>query len=401
MKRKLNLKKQLACLYTCNFFSGLRITDAVWVALLAARGFSLLEIGIAESVFHVVSLFCEVPSGMFADMLGRKKTLVFGGAIIVIYNVMMAFAPNMFFVCLAMGLNALSNTMFSGTDTALMYDSLKQEGQTEKFIKISSNCNQINLFASAIGSLTSMLESVLHYVGFYLTSACFEGISALAKLFLVEPVVTEAQANRDKHSLKDIPNMFITLFKDSFNILRNCPLAVKLIASSAVISIPAYLTKMFIQERLIELGWSNAFLFVPMLMGSGAGIFGSYLAAKLSPKSLRKFYAICAIICGVGTLTVGMASAIVSIVGMMLVQGILEVWFIHEGQRLNDAIPSDQRATIISVDNMAYSLLMIPTSPIIGKIGDVFGNAGAGLAVLGAIVFLSGFVMLFRKRKAQ
>ena len=30
----MNLKKQLACIYTNNFFSGLRITDAVWVALL-------------------------------------------------------------------------------------------------------------------------------------------------------------------------------------------------------------------------------------------------------------------------------------------------------------------------------------------------------------------------------
>ena len=39
----MNLKKQLACIYTNNFFSGLRITDAVWVALLAARGFSLWE----------------------------------------------------------------------------------------------------------------------------------------------------------------------------------------------------------------------------------------------------------------------------------------------------------------------------------------------------------------------
>ena len=28
----MNLKKQLACIYTNNFFSGLRITDAVWVA---------------------------------------------------------------------------------------------------------------------------------------------------------------------------------------------------------------------------------------------------------------------------------------------------------------------------------------------------------------------------------
>lgn len=37
MNHKLNLKKQLACIYTNNFFSGLRITDAVWVALRAVR----------------------------------------------------------------------------------------------------------------------------------------------------------------------------------------------------------------------------------------------------------------------------------------------------------------------------------------------------------------------------
>lgn len=71
----LNIKRQLGCVYTADFFSGLRITDAVWVALLAARGFSLWEIGLAESVFHIVNLLCEVPSGMVADLLGRKKPL--------------------------------------------------------------------------------------------------------------------------------------------------------------------------------------------------------------------------------------------------------------------------------------------------------------------------------------
>lgn len=96
MNHKLNLKKQLACIYTNNFFSGLRITDAVWVALLAARGFSLWEIGVAESVFHMVSLTFEVPSGMAADLLGRKKTLVAGGVCMVLSNLLMAFAPDLF-----------------------------------------------------------------------------------------------------------------------------------------------------------------------------------------------------------------------------------------------------------------------------------------------------------------
>ena len=60
----MNLQKQLRCVYLHAFTSTLRFTDAVWVALLAARGFTLAQIGLAEGVFHGVSLLCEVPSGM-------------------------------------------------------------------------------------------------------------------------------------------------------------------------------------------------------------------------------------------------------------------------------------------------------------------------------------------------
>ena len=66
-------------------------------------------------------------------------------------------------------------------------------------------------------------------------------------------------------------------------------------------------------------------------------------------------------------------------------------------QRFNDAIPSDRRATLISVDNMAYSVLMIPASPLIGLIADVTGLAGAGLCALGGLVLLSALALSRRK----
>ena len=207
----MNIKRQLACIYTTNFFSGLRITDAVWVALLAARGFSLWEIGLAESVLHIVSLLFEIPSGMVADLLGRKKTLVFGGFLGVVANILMAFAPNLFFICFAMGLNAISNTMFSGTSTALVYDSLKQADCAEDYIKVSANSSLISTAASAIGSLTSTLAQFLHFTGFYLLSALFEFISAFANVLMAEPVVTEAQANRKQQTCPvSLPNWCAT-----------------------------------------------------------------------------------------------------------------------------------------------------------------------------------------------
>ena len=43
----MNLQKQLRCVYLHAFTSTLHFTDAVWVALLAARGFTLAQIGLA------------------------------------------------------------------------------------------------------------------------------------------------------------------------------------------------------------------------------------------------------------------------------------------------------------------------------------------------------------------
>ena len=393
MHHKINLKQQLGCVYMSNFFSGLRITDAVWVALLAARGFSLWEIGLAESVFHVVSLLCEVPSGMAADLLGRKKALVFGGALAVTYNLLMAFAPNLFAICFAMALNALYNTMFSGTFTALIYDSLKLEGREDEYIQVSANGSQISMLANAVGSLASLLKRFLGFAGFYLLSAAFEGVSTLACLFMKEPIVTEAQANRQKQTLRDLPGQFAQLVKDSLQILRTSPLAVKLIASSAVISVPSYLTKMFLQQRLVELGWPTEMLFLPLLLGGVSCVLGTEIGRRIRFRSMRRFYAVCSLLCGAGTLLVGVAPAWGGIFGMMLVQSVLEVYLLHESQKLNDAIPSDQRATIISVDSMAYSLLMIPASPLVGAVGDLFGQAGAGLALLGIVVAVSSGVI--------
>ena len=395
----LNIKRQLGCVYTADFFSGLRITDAVWVALLAARGFSLWEIGLAESVFHIVNLLCEVPSGMVADLLGRKKALVSGGVLAVTSNLLMAFAPNLFAICFAMALNALYSTLFSGTFTALVYDSLKTEDREDEYLQISANSSQISMLASALGSLASTVQRFLGFAGFYLLSALFEGVSTLACRWMNEPIVTAAQANRARQSLHDLPGQFTLLVQDSLHVLRTCPLAAKLIVSSAIISVPSYLTKMFLQQRLIELGWPTEVLFLPLLLGGIACVLGTEAGRRVRFRSMRRFYAVCALLCGAGTLLVGTAPAWGGIFGMMLVQGVLEVYLLHEIQQLNDAIPSDQRATLISVDSMAYSLLMIPASPLVGAVGDAFGQAGAGLALLGGLVAVSGLVLLGQKKR--
>ena len=60
------IRKQIRGLYLSTAVGNLSLTGA-WVAILAARGYSLAEIGLAETVFHITSLIFEIPSGVFAD----------------------------------------------------------------------------------------------------------------------------------------------------------------------------------------------------------------------------------------------------------------------------------------------------------------------------------------------
>ena len=205
------------------------------------------------------------------------------GILAVLSSLLMAFAPGLFLICAAMGLNALSNTMFSGTDAALTYDSLKQAGQEERYLSVAANRSQIGMLASALGSLASTLRRFLRFSGFYLVSALFSSISTLAMLLLKEPVVTEAQAARSSHSLRELPGQFAQLVRDSAAALRGCPLAAKLIAADAVISVPCYLTKMFLQQRLVELGWPTEWLFLPLLLGGAACVAGTEIGRRVHP----------------------------------------------------------------------------------------------------------------------
>lgn len=383
----MNLQKQLRCVYLHAFTSTLRFTDAVWVALLAARGFTLAQIGLAEGVFHGVSLLCEVPSGMAADLLGRRRTLIFGGALGVVSAATMAFAPSLAFICAGMGLKALGYNLLSGTTEALTYDSLKTAGRERDYIKVDAKASIFMKLASALGALASLLAGVLTSAGYYLADAAVSAISALAAANLTEPVVTDEQAARLRvHIL------------DSLDCLCSSTPARRIIMADAVISLPSYLTSMFVQQRLTQQGWAMEWLFLPGLLAGAAGMAGASLGRRLHPKRLRALYFGCALLVGTGTLLAGAAPALLCAAGPVLVQGALSVWFLHSMQRLNDAIPSDRRATLISVDSMAYSLLMIPASPLVGLVGDLTGQAGAGLCVLCALVVVSGLAAAGKTR---
>ena len=151
--RKFNIKAQIHKLYTLTTVGYFRIAGASWVALLALRGFSMFEIGMLESIFHIVSSSFEIPSGVVADVFGRKKTMVLASLVSFVSGLFMILSNNFWSVAFAIGFSALSYNLESGTREALAYDSLKFAGQEEKYNRFASTEMILYRIASSTATL--------------------------------------------------------------------------------------------------------------------------------------------------------------------------------------------------------------------------------------------------------
>ena len=161
------IKKQISKLYMASILGNLSLTGA-WVAILAARGYSLIKIGIAETVFHIFSLTFEIPSGVFADVFGRKQMLVVSSIMRVIGSICMICSKNLTMVCVAIACFAVSYNFSSGSGDALAYDSLKLVGEEVRYERYASN--QLILYRLCNG-ISTLCAGFALFVGYKIAYA--------------------------------------------------------------------------------------------------------------------------------------------------------------------------------------------------------------------------------------
>ena len=126
------IKNQLRRLYLSNFISNISIAGAAWVLLLVNDGYSLIQVGLAETVFHIVSLTFEIPSGVFADTLGRKKSLIMSSIATLLSAFVRGFLPGFGFVLVSIAFSALSYNFASGSDSALRRQALHRHNPASR-----------------------------------------------------------------------------------------------------------------------------------------------------------------------------------------------------------------------------------------------------------------------------
>jgi MFS family permease len=180
VKRNISLAYILAFSKTTWFWLG------IWI-FYYLRFTNYAGIGILETVLIVTITLAEIPTGAIADLFGKKKTLILAFLLETIGAFMMAAAPNFNVLVLSVFVMCVGSAFYSGTIDALVYDSLKEEGEEDSYAKKISNINTISLLSPAIcGAIGGFMYKMSPSLPFY-ASAFGYLIGFITSFFLIEP----------------------------------------------------------------------------------------------------------------------------------------------------------------------------------------------------------------------
>lgn len=355
------IKKQLSKLYVTSGLGNLSLTGA-WVAILAARGYSLVEIGIAETVFHIVSLMFEIPSGVLADVLGRKKMLVVSTIMGMISDWIMMVSNSLFLVCLSIAFRALSYNFSSGTGDALAYDSLKCVKQESRFEKYAANQFLIYRLCSGISTLCAGFALTIGYQIAYGTGL----ITGTIQIFLLSTLHEIGIEHVEWESGIPVWKKLIACFGESFSFLKGMRSSIGIMLGNSLVGATDVLLLFFLQAKLPEAGISKWWLGFALLFMELGGIVGSRLIL-LVPKLRYKWIGLFSFLLVMTGLLLEHSGvgAIMTLGGFLAAIGD-DALQIRTNAILQEQFPSAQRATLTSMESFSFSVIMIVLSPLAG-----------------------------------
>ena len=355
----LNIEKQIRKLYASSVLGNLSLTGA-WVAILAARGYNLVDIGIAETVFHITSLIFEIPSGVLADVFGRKKMLIVSSIMRMIGNIIMILSDNLFTVCLSIAFHALSYNFSSGTGDALAYDSLKAANAESRFERFESDQLVIYRLCSGISTLCAGLALFIGHRLAYGTDL-ITGVIQIAVLMSL----SEMYAPAPEQSGSIAARLAICL-KESFTFMKSAKRAMKLMIVNSLIGAADTLLLFFLQAKLPERGIPHRLLGAALLFMEIGGIIGSKLITKLPKLSYRCVFCISSVMVLAGIVAEHSPMYAVMALGGFIAAVADDALQVRTNVLLQDMFPSEQRATLTSLESFTFSVIMIVLSPLAG-----------------------------------
>ncbi|TNF40178.1 MAG: MFS transporter [Bacteroidetes bacterium] len=388
-----NFDKNIPRLYLIKISKWFNMVMPVVVLFYQDNGMNMQEIFTLKAIYSVAIVAMEVPSGWMADVWGRKKTLFIGSLLGASGFLIYSFSFGFWAFVVAEIVLGVGHAFVSGADSAMLYDSLKASGKTEKYIKHEGRIASAGNFAEAIaGVVGGLLAAVSLRTPFYFQFVV-AAIAIPAAFTLAEPKI---------HSIEHIHSI-PKMVKNIRNTLANnhdLRISILLSATTGAATLTfAWLVQPYFIEIGLPVEMYGVFWTVLNLTVGFSSVFAHRVEVSLGRTTT--LYAIIAMI-SIGYFLSGI---LISWWGMAflfmfyLVRGVATPIFKNY---INQFAQSEIRATILSVRDFTIRIIFAVIGPFLGWITDNISLKSAFL-LAGGIYLVSVILVVLPwiKRSGQ
>lgn len=324
--------------------------------------FNVTNVAIIFAIEAIGFAIFEIPTGAIADLFGRKKTLILANLTSLFALGFLYVGGSMLMFILYAFINSFARSLSSGTDTALIYDTLKEEKKGHLYKRI------IGIFYAAwpIGATIGSI------IGGYLAKVTLSLPVLITFIPLVIATTLTLFLKEPKYQKETNKNIFKHIFRSLKVIISNKQLLILILGGFILLAfgeITHYLKPLFFNFKQISIehfGWITAIIF-------GFSSLGHYLSHNISEKFGNKITLIFAIV----------ASPILLVTATFLPKYFAITLFIIPSfffglrnpiinHMLNLEVSSSKRATVISTASFFGQLGVAIFAPLVGYFADIY-----------------------------
>lgn len=384
-------RRNVLLYYAYSFLVGFYIATGTTVLFERRLGLSFSQIFTLDAMYMLMFILFEVPSGALADLIGRKKTMLAGLAILVLAAFVTGNAQNFTHLFLSFIIWAIGFSLISGSSEALIYDSLKSE---KRFHQVSGRALSFSVAGLALAGIAGPLLFSKDFRLPYFASALPFGAAFFALLFYREVADANGKSRFSvrAHFLK-IRDGTRTAIANRFILWSTGVLAL-------VFAVSYTFTSLY-QPYLVQVGFTvTQFAYILPLMfiaEAAGGAWSEQITARLGE---RVSFWVNILLLATSLLIMGLLASKL-VVPLLVVYGFLQgIMRPLVSTYANRYIETAHRATIISVQMMMSTVVASGLLFVFGYLTDRFGVI-ALTAVIGGIVVMVGIPLMMLRPEAK
>lgn len=346
------------------FFAGFRIFLPLLFIFYQQNGLNFTKISFLTTAFFIGMLIFEVPSGVFADHFGRKKAIALASLLYAISCLFFGFGTTFVVFLFASFLFGIGEAFISGSDEAIIYDSLKEVKKEKEFSNYYGKKWAYFQYGFVIAALTASFIPNLNIRLSFFGTALFASISFFIALSIVEPRLHLRQ--KQKHYFEHLKKAIKFVYKHK--VIKW--LIIYIITITLTIEIFFTYIQFFLKDTGISLQYFG-FIYAFFILISG--IASSFAHKIEKPLGEKRTLIVIASLLFISIFSLGLIQTIASI---FLFITIIEFIFGFIGPVLNQYfhmhVDSHHRATVASLRSFGTGISVVALAPLFGYISDIF-----------------------------